>query len=51
MRRLLICGLVAGMTITSVAIADEQLTDQQIINRRPDAEMLLGFINRQRQAK
>jgi hypothetical protein len=26
-------------------------SDQQIINRRPDAEMLLGFINRQRQAK
>ena len=27
-----------------------RLWDQQIVNRRPDAEMLLGFINRQRAA-
>jgi tetratricopeptide (TPR) repeat protein len=26
-------------------------SDQQIVNRRPDAEMLLGFINRQRAAR
>ena len=25
-------------------------SDQQVVNRRPDAEMLLGFINRQRSA-
>jgi tetratricopeptide (TPR) repeat protein len=31
--------------------ASIRASDQQIINRRPDAEMLLGFINRQRVAR
>jgi regulator of sirC expression with transglutaminase-like and TPR domain len=34
-----------SVTYNFVAI---RLWDQQIVNRRPDAEMLLGFINRQR---